>query len=556
MIPTFRTWLVVGSLVTVAWLFTITETGSGRDRSDPLWDEAGARHLLSRTSFGGTPEEAARLARLPLRQAVRQMLDSAAKAPPPARPAWVRDVWINTNRYWSDLSSEEYLAIVRETLSRTSAERESLKAWWLDHMIHTDAPLRELMTLFWHGHFTTASSKIGSLAPQALYQQNQTWRRHALGNFRAFLHDVTLDPAMLVYLDLEDSSREHPNENYARELLELFALGVGNYSERDILELARALTGWTLDAPPEAVRLDRPSDPTKPRSMLRDGLVPRFLPDRHDDGVKTVLGKTGRLGLKEALDIVVGQPACGQHLAGKLIAFFGAHDPRGQLRQRMARAFVASRYEIRPMLEELLTSPEFLAGPSRGNQVKSPVRLLVGACRDLQLQGQATPALTQLTVPLGQELFNPPSVKGWPTGTTWINASTLAWRVRLGETLVTGKEPPPSLTLGRPRLAPLPANPQEAAALTRRQLQMDAERRADKVGRGLQMRLDFTRLVPAASTETPAELADRLLSRLLVVPPRTATRRALVDAQSAAPTVDRPTLALTLILASPEYQLE
>ena len=155
-----------------------------------------------------------------------------------------------------------------------------LASWWLQEMISTPTPLREEMTLFWHGHFTSATGKLFSFS-QAFYQQNQTWRKHALGNFRQFLEAVTLDPCMIGYLDMERSNKAHPNENYARELLELFSLGVGNYTEKDILEVARAFTGWDLDAPPGSVKVDRPTAPDRLQfpSITRDGMVPRFRPN-------------------------------------------------------------------------------------------------------------------------------------------------------------------------------------------------------------------------------------------------------------------------------------
>lgn len=519
------------------------------------WDESAARHLLSRVCFGGTPGDAQRLARRTLPCAVAELLDAAQKSPAPPRPAWVRGVWINTNRYYADLSPEEYLAIVRETLTRSTAERNALKVWWLHHFIHTDAPLGEVMTLFWHGHFTTASSKLGSLGPQALYQQNQTWRKHALGNFRQFLEAVTLDPAMMVYLDLEDSTKEHPNENYARELLELFGLGVGHYTEKDIREIARALTGWTLDAPPGSVVVARPSDPSKPRSMLRDGLVPRFRPEQHDTGTKTIFNQVGRFGLGQVLDLVVAHPACSRHLASRMIAFFGAHDPDHLLRDRMAKAFVANKFEIRPMLQVLLTSPEFYDERSRGNQVKSPVRLLVGACRDLKIQGDVTPSLAQLTVPMGQEFFNPPTVKGWPTGTDWLSAGTLALRARLGETLVTGREPPLAEALGRPRLIPYARNAEGEATL-RRLMQMDADNRARLHSDGLKIRFEASRIASPESAVSPEQLTDTLIARLLVVKPRNATRQAVIDACREVDQRERVALAVMLLLASPEYQLQ
>ena len=208
------------------------------------------------------------------------------------------------------------------------------------------------------------------------------------GDFRTFLEAVTLDPGMLIYLDMEESSKENPNENYARELLELFTLGVGNYTEKDIREIARTLTGWTLDAPAGTVKPDRPTSPETARSMRRDGLVPTFVPDRHDNGVKTIFGRSGNFGVKDVVDLVVSHPACPGYIASRLIEYFGATDPKGTLRNRMAKAFVDSHYELRPVIKTLLTSPEFYAAEARGNRIKSPIRLLVGACRDLDLQGE------------------------------------------------------------------------------------------------------------------------------------------------------------------------
>ncbi len=176
---------------------------------------------------------------------MKQLLDEAAAAEAPARPAWVRDQWVNGGRRWSDMSAEEYLVVLRRNSTRNRVELADLKAWWLQQMIATKTPLREQMTLFWHGHFTSGTNKVFSFS-QGFYQQNETWRRYALGNFRQFLEAVTLDPAMMAYLDLERSNKAKPNENYARELMELFTLGVGNYTEKDVKEVARALTGWTL----------------------------------------------------------------------------------------------------------------------------------------------------------------------------------------------------------------------------------------------------------------------------------------------------------------------
>lgn len=519
------------------------------------WDEAAARHLLSRTQFGGTPEEAQNLAKTSLKQAVKKMLDDAAKAPPPEKPEWVRKTWINYNRRYEDMSAEEYLVILRRNGSRNVAELNQLRTWWVSHMTYTATPFREQMTLFWHGHFTSATGKLPNLS-QAFYQQNETWRKYALGNFREFLEAVTLDPCMMCYLDMEESNKDHPNENYARELLELFTLGVGNYTEKDILEVARALTGWTLDQPESDTRVKRESSPTRARSQLREGLVPKFIPERHDFGEKTILGKTGKFGLKDVLDILVNHPACGKHLASQMIAYFGASDPKGELRERMAKAFTESKFEILPMLEELFTSPEFYAPEARGSQIKSPIRLLIGALRELKHDGAITPAIVQLTLPMGQELFNPPTVKGWPSGVSWISASTLALRYRLGEPLVDGQIPSGSEALGRLRQTVLSSDPVQAASTTRRLIQIDEERREMQRGEGIKLTFDPAHVVDAKLIDDPEKLTDYLLSRMIVTKVRPVTREAVRNACQQSSSGERVQIAVKLILASPEYQME
>jgi uncharacterized protein (DUF1800 family) len=453
------------------------------------------------------------------------------------------------------MSAEEYLIALRRNSARNAAELSDLRAWWQRQMVTSPTPLRERLTLHWHGHFTSATGKVTGFA-QAFYQQNETWRKCALGNFRQFLEAVTHDPGMMAYLDLEQSNREHPNENYARELLELFTLGVGHYTEKDILETARALSGWVLAEPPGTVVAKRPTAPDRLQfpSITREGMVPRFVPGRHDAGEKTILGQTGRFGLKEVLDLIVAQPACGRHVAGRLIESFGASDPDGSLRERMAAAFRESRTEIRPMLRVLFTAPEFYA--VRGDHVKSPVRLLVGAGRDLKLEGEVTPALAQLTAPLGQELFNPPTVKGWPDGPAWISASTLALGYRLAEGLLDGRGLTGTEPLGRPRLQPLARDKPRADATIQRLLQIDEERREQTDHDGIKVRLDPAKLLPPGAADDPARLAELILERLVVAPVRAATRAAIIDACQAVSSAERPALAARLILASPEYQVE
>jgi uncharacterized protein (DUF1800 family) len=546
-----------------AWLLsnaegTAQEQPESRSTSaDPsvVWDENAARHLLSRTCFGGTPEQARALATLSIDDAVKSLLDDAENAQGPSQPEWVRDVWVNSLRRYSDMPREEYLVMFRRASSRNDVELLDLKSRWVQHMVQTPHPLRENLTLFWHGHFTSASGKMFAVT-QAFYQQNETWRRHSLGNFRAFLEAVTLDPGMLIYLDMEGSTKENPNENYARELLELFSLGVEKYSEGDIREVARSLTGWTLDAPAGSVKPDRPTNPETAKSLARDGLIPTFVADQHDDGTKTVFGHSGRFGVQEVLDLIVEHPACGPHVAACLLRYFGVEDPAGELKQRMATAFRESHFEIRPMLHVLLTSPEFYSGSLRGNRVKSPVRLLVGACRDLKLDGEFTPSIAQATVPLGQELFNPPTVKGWPTNTDWITSTTLALRYRLPEVLLDGKNLSSVRPLGRIRGTLIPRDAAEGQKLITRLLALDEEKRDATTQPAVPLKFAAETFVEVPVTADAEKLTDELLKRLLVVPARTVTRDAIISEIRGLPPKDRTLAAVRLILATPEYQME
>lgn len=522
------------------------------DDQSPTWDAKAAAHLLSRAEFGGSPEEIERLAAMPLEAAVDTLLEDAARAHGPRRPGWVKEPWVNTERRYADTTREQAAESHRTTRRRYGSEVNQLRSWWLAAMIDTPTPVREVMTLFWHGHFATATAKVN--ISQALYQQNATFRRHALGNFGVLLRAVTLDPAMMMYLDLENSDKAKPNENYARELYELFTLGIGNYTENDIKATARALTGWTLDAPAGTAKV-RTSAPDTPRDFARDGLVPAFDPEKHDAGSKTIFGETARFALDDVIALVTRRRKTALFVSGKLVDFFGASDPRGELSARMASAFVTSGGEIRPVLRVLFTAPEFYAEAARGAQIKSPVRLLVGACRQLRLDVNATPSLAQLTAAMGQELFNPPNVKGWPGGPAWIGAGTLAVRYHLPDALLDAKEPEGLEPLGSNRFLVLPRDGEQGPAMMARMEAATAERRAERKRDGLQCRFRPEALFPKGTPTSPAGLVDELLSRLVVTTVRPSSRTALITACADTPPAERTAAVVRLILASPEYQM-
>lgn len=531
-------------------------TGQKSQKSVPGGDAAAVAHLLSRAAFGATPEETQRLAAMPITKAVDALLDDAMSAAPPAKPKWVREPWINTERVWADTTDEQRRENHRAAGRRYRDEVEDLRAWWLDQMIKTTGPLRETMTLFWHSHFTSAYNKV--FMSQPFYHQNVLFRQHALGNFRTLLGAILTDSAMMMYLDLEDSDRKQPNENLARELCELFTLGDGNYKEKDVREIARALTGWTLDAPSGANIPRGKEVPPTFRGATRDGIVAKFIPERHNDGAKTILGQTGQFGVKEVADILAAQPATARLVARKLLHFFGAVDPQGTLQTRMAQAFTAnakSDTQITAVLHVLLSAPEFYAAEARGAQIKSPVRLLVGACRQLKLEVEPTPNLAYYVGAMGQHLFDPPNVKGWTGGKNWLNAGTMATRMHIGEVLLDSEQLAGLEPLGRQRAFPLSRNETQAKQTMAAVMDFEAEGRTKRNALGIKCRFNPTALFAQGVPDQPTALVDALLARLLARRVQPATRETLLQLVSATPPTARVTEALRLILAAPEYQM-
>jgi uncharacterized protein (DUF1800 family) len=280
-----------------------------------------------------------------------------------------------------------------------------LRGWWLEEMLATPSPLTERMTLFWHNHFVSSQQKV-KLA-QLMYRQNVTLRAHALGHFGDLLHAIARDPAMVIYLDSAQNRKGAPNENFARELMELFTLGEGNYGEQDIKDAARAFTGWSLD---------RDSG----RFVFR-----RFV---HDYGSKTVLGRSGYFDGDDVLDILLAKAQTADFITRKLWREFVSADPDEAEVKKIASRFRDSRYDIKVALEALLVSDAFYAKANRGVLVKSPVDLVVGTLKQFDLKPGEPVPFAVAAAAMGQNLFSPPNVKGWPGGEAWINTSTLLAR--------------------------------------------------------------------------------------------------------------------------------
>ena len=380
-----------------------------------------ARHLLNRTGFAANTPEITEFAQLTREAAVARLLGWTDRAPAVPAPDWTQAPYEPPLRpaLMSDEARKDYQR-------QLVGQGRDLKAWWMAEMLTTASPLTEKMVLFWHNHFASSLRKVRM--PLLMYRQHMTLRRHALGNFRELLHAVARDPAMLIYLDGAASRKGQPNENFARELMELFTLGEGRYSEQDVKEAARAFTGWSID---------------------RDTGEFLFRRALHDDGVKTVLGASGPHDGAAVLGILLARPETAEFIVAKLWREFVSTEPdMGEVR-RIAGVFRSSGYDIRTALHELLTVDAFYAPRHRGNLVKSPVDLVVGTLRQFRM-AVADPLPYALTVGrLGQDLFAPPNVKGWPGGDTWINATTLLSRRQFLENLFRGNETGATSTMQR-----------------------------------------------------------------------------------------------------------
>ena len=385
--------------------------GAGIAVAAPLGEE-GARHLLVRTGFGATAAEVAAFAPLGREEAVDRLLSATLTRATLAPPAFVDEPYIPFYKL-QRLSPEERMAEQR----RNREHAFELKEWWFREMLATPSPLTERMTLFWHNHFATSQQKVRS--GRLVYRQNVLLRENALGHFGLLLHAVAKDPAMLVYLDNAGSRRQAPNENFAREVMELFTLGEGKYAERDIKEAARAFTGWSID---------------------RDTGEFRQRPFFHDGGVKTVLGRTGRFGGDEVLDILLARPETAAFITRKLWREFVSPAPDEREVGRLSAAFRESGYEVKPLLRAMLLSDAFWAPANRGALVKSPVDLVVGTLHTFGIRPMTLRPAVAVSALLGQNVFAPPNVKGWPGGEAWINSATLLGRKQFMDRLLRGSD--------------------------------------------------------------------------------------------------------------------
>lgn len=393
------------------------------------WSRDRAAHLLERAGFGGTPEEIDRLAAMTPEAAVRwlvdyQKIDNNSLKPfdesgiydPPLEPfpksrpevtRWAKEKGEAMGVKVKPEGDRPLQPVVNRFFYWLRADYLEIRRagqWWAQRMLTTKRPLEEKLALFWHGHFATSDDKVRDY--RKMLKQLALFHQQANGNFRDLLIGVAEDPAMLVFLDAGDNVKGRPNENFGREILELFTMGVGNYTETDIREAARAFTGWTNDSLNFVVKADL-----------------------HDDGEKTFLGRKGKFDGIGIIDIILEQDVTARFIAGKLYRYFVREDPSPELVAKLGKVFKEQRYEIAPLLTAIFLSRDFYSPPSYATQIKSPVQLIVSTYKKMGLTDiPGAPDFDSVTRDLGQELFYPPNVAGWKGGRSWITPAILLQR--------------------------------------------------------------------------------------------------------------------------------
>lgn len=382
---------------------------------DPAtWNLAAARHLLNRAGFGVPHSLTEQLAGMTPEAAVDYLISYESVPFSFPDPDFLVAAMDNKERaaQRKGLTEDERRELQQKWQREERQAVQALRGWWIQRMRTTPRPLEEKMTLFWHGHFATSAQKVKS--SEHNYALNTVFRTHSTGNFKTLVTEVGQSLAMLRYLDNDRSTKTKPNENWARELMELFTLGQGKYTEDDIKQLARAFTGWSSD-----------------------GKDFRFNLQNHDTGTKTFLGHTGDFDGWEAIDVLFQQDALATFICGKLWRFFGSETMDTAVVASLAETFRASNYELKPVLRTLFLSEAFYADEIRATQIKSPTHLVVKLTHDLHLDTVPPTAMAQATASLGQDILHPPNVKGWDGNAAWINANTLLLRYNLPDTLLS-----------------------------------------------------------------------------------------------------------------------
>ena len=563
------------------------------------WNYDRAAHLLERAGFGGTPEEIQTLADMTPEQAVGSLVyydaisndhmlpfehsglwDETLTHFPPSRPGatdlamqhgegmGVRVKPDHVNHHMQPVS-DRFFYWLRATLLET----RRVGYWWAERMLDTSRPLEEKMALFWHGHFATAENKVRDYRKMLL--QIDMFERHATDNFGDLAVAVAKDPAMLYYLDAGVNVKGAANENFAREVMELFTMGVGNYTEKDVREAARAFTGWNFEN--------------------LDFVVHTAL---HDDGPKTFLGRTGNFDGGDVLHIILDQPVTAEYISAKIYRFFVRDDASPALKAELGAILRDNDYELRPLLMTMFLSRDFYSAASYGAHIKGPVEHVITMLKHLGAKDvPGVPDFNRATIALGQHLLNPPSVAGWAQGKSWMTPALIQERGNVafdylfpnvsdfrdpnflsrrgdgivGERLRRGYDFMSATALDDPGLMSM----FDMAAKERDELfntrvsgyraWAQAMQKLIPTPRGA-ARIDLTQMILDSGSATTGETVDYLLSRFLRVPVSSVTRDALVafldeelgtsDISRAQTYMEDPLRMVShLIMSTPEYQI-
>jgi len=507
------------------------------------WTLFEAAHLLNRAGFGGNPSEIKAFHALGRAKAVDSLFSSADPADAFPVPEWalLENAVVAQREYRQSIKDAEAKAAglpeteaaemrreVRKAQQRqTRKEGVEAQAWWFRRLVKTQAPLREKMALFWHDHFATSLQKTNR--PALLMQQNALFRDQAFGNVKKLTTDVLMDPAMLLYLDSQTSKKGQPNENFAREVMELFTLGEGNYTEKDIGEAARAFTGYRLNQQKFTVVHQK---------------------TQWDGGEKTLFGQTGPFDGKDVIGLIFEQPQAARFIPKKLWEFFVSEDPAEPVVDSLADSFKKSGLQTGPLLREIFLSKEFYAEPVMRSQIKSPIQYLVEMLKQLEIS--EPPAGFPLTgqQQLGQLLFMPPNVAGWDWGKGWINTNTLLSRYNLAGFLTKGAEEVSMSQKNDGGMSMDMAMMDEGNAKAK-----PARKRRGPVWDGP----NYEKIAPRPLRENPSDLVDSLIFRFFQGPLPKKARDSFVEYATAKKGViftDKEVGELThLILSTPYYQL-
>ncbi|UKT63848.1 DUF1800 domain-containing protein [Pedobacter mucosus] len=383
------------------------------------------KHLYNRAGFGISYPELHKLSKKNINKVVEGLFKKSEKDDllslvDPTEEK--RQLLVQAGLYGKKELTDEQKNMRREIVRMQNEISRDLNIAWVGKMINTDAPLREKMTLFWHGHFACRSNN-----PMFSQQLNNIQRENGLGSFKTLLVEVSKSPAMLQYLNNQQNRKGKPNENFARELMELFTLGIGNYTEQDIKESARSFTGWMYD---------------KDGSFI-------FRPNLHDNGTKNFFGKIGNFEGENIIDLILEKPKTAEFISRKVYKFFVNDVPNEDHVKELANHFYNSKYDIASLMNKMFTADWFYNPENVGTKIKSPAEFLIGLSRSFYVTYNKPQVLIQLQSSLGQYLFNPPNVAGWPGGQSWIDSSSLMLRMRIpslvlndGEIDFSGKADP------------------------------------------------------------------------------------------------------------------